>query len=47
LHASVRSALGAARGHRVSFRILKNKASEGLREGEIQRPDPGRFTEAL
>jgi len=46
LHAAARIGL-TARGNRVSFRILKNKASEGLREGEILRNDVGRFTESL
>jgi recombination protein RecA len=46
LHAAVRIAL-AASGRRVRFRVLKNRAAGGLREGELLwKPGHG-FTEGL
>lgn len=47
LHAAVRIGLDAARGSRVRFRILKNKAGEAFREGALRWENGWRFTEPL
>ena len=46
LYASLRLALNAPAGGRVSFRVLKNKAAEAFREGQLRCGTGGEFTES-
>jgi recombination protein RecA len=45
LYASVRVSLDSQTGEYVRFRVLKNKAAEGLREGRLRRARSGEFVE--
>ena len=45
LYASVRLSLDSQTGEYVGFRVLKNKASAGFREGRLRRSRSGEFVE--